>query len=200
LIKLSSRGWGENYSVKLTNSWNQAETTQTYTMTSSCSKVSINVSYWGKSSPSRDGIYSVAFSIKRWSTTVWSFSQGTSYWGDLSWADFVILSDVQAWEVITLTCNASWEYYGSYASWWAEYSLVGQSWGNIERNLIPTEIVEIWKQACPTTYGRLPNWKRYGEITWDTTTVQTWNISLGNAVGFITMEYNWYVLKIPYYN
>lgn len=32
------------------------------------------------------------------------------------------------------------------------------------------------------------------------TTATTWNISLWNAVGYITINFNWEVLKIPYYN
>lgn len=67
-------------------------------------------------------------------------------------------------------------------------------------NVLPREIKEIWKTTAGTLYGIHTDNIYYGGIILNTDTeATTGSITLGNAIGYIKVNYNGEIIKIPYY-
>ena len=67
--------------------------------------------------------------------------------------------------------------------------------------LLPTEVVNIWEVEYATLYGNHTDGKYYwGLVVGTDTSATTGSITLGNAVGYLKVNYNWNIVKIPYYN
>jgi hypothetical protein len=65
----------------------------------------------------------------------------------------------------------------------------------------PTDIKAIWELEITTIYGKTPdNNYKGGIILGKTTTATTGEITLGNAVGFLSINIDGTLYKIPYYN
>ena len=68
--------------------------------------------------------------------------------------------------------------------------------------LQPRTVEDLWELAMWTVYWRHPNdWVFYGGIMMDKDTVAlAWEITPWNFVWYIRVNFNWEVIKIPYYS
>lgn len=183
LCKASSGGTTLQQNAQ-SGSTHETTWTYSYTFTSSYSKAYINSSF-------SFGTYSSRWTrdIKlNWTTVI----SGT---GDYSYS-----FTPKAWDVISITIYVqSYNTGSSTTSYNWSYSI--QASNSVWRELIPTEIIEIWEQWKATSYWRLPDKTRY----WDffepiETTAITWNITLGNCVWFLPIVWpDWERYKIPIY-
>lgn len=66
---------------------------------------------------------------------------------------------------------------------------------------IPREIEELWDLWTWTLYWNHIDWSYHGWIiTWTTESATTWSVSLWNAVWYLEINYNWQIVKVPYYS
>lgn len=150
---------------------------------------------WYFYSPS--GYQSSPYRATVWWWTVISTNGGGwmhNWWLDLYWFIYA-----QAGENITITCspwNHSTECKNIKVVLYDGYGIPhGDTFP-----VFPREIVEIWWQATTTLFGRDVSWKFvWWIITWFSSSVTTWSITLWNAVGYLEINYNWTIVKVPYY-
>lgn len=64
----------------------------------------------------------------------------------------------------------------------------------------PNNVKTLWALATSTIYGKTQNNYIWGIALDKSTTATTGSIALGNAVGYITINFNGEIIKIPYYN
>lgn len=113
-----------------------------------------------------------------------------------------IAKNIKAWDKITVTLY-SWFNNNSY------YNKIKATSGSIEcpiallktgDTLHPRENKDIWALSGATLYGLHTDKNYYGGIMLEKSTeANTGDITLGNAVGFITVNFNGEIIKIPYY-
>lgn len=66
--------------------------------------------------------------------------------------------------------------------------------------IYPKELKALWELSAGTIYGNhTDNTYKWGIIIGKSTAANTGYVTLGNAVGFITVNYNGEIIKIPYY-
>ena len=67
--------------------------------------------------------------------------------------------------------------------------------------LDPLELKTLWELAKTFLYWIDPkdNIYKWGIILWNSSSATTGSITLWNAVGFLVVNYNWNLVKIPYY-
>lgn len=114
--------------------------------------------------------------------------------------DFSINKDLNKWDVVKVTVK----WYNS------AYKLgVRTLYSGIKYmdNLIvwvggtPKQIKAIWEFIVVHLYGNNDKGVyKGGIITGTTNSVTTGSITLWNAVGYLEVNYNWNIVKIPYYN
>ena len=144
LAKVSSKGGGAYQSINLTadNYGSHSPTASTtYTFTQAYSKVTIPTHYYVNGGGGQAS-HSVQVSIKRGNTTVWSKSETAPYLTAVDKREMVELTDIANGEVLTFSVTVGGRYgetsqnaYGGF-----EATINAQQAGDIERNLIPTEV------------------------------------------------------------
>lgn len=67
--------------------------------------------------------------------------------------------------------------------------------------IIPTIIKNLWESVSWIIFWLNSNWNfMWWFMYWLSGSATTWNITLWNAVWYITVNFNWQIVKIPYYN
>lgn len=103
---------------------------------------------------------------------------------------------------IANTIGNSWDIF-TYSRWnWTRSITVTKTPILHKKNvgLLPNLIKWIWELAVWTLYWmHKDNVFYWWIITWTTETVETGNITLWNAVGFLEINYNGQTVKVPYY-
>lgn len=141
----------------------------------------------------------ISFTISKNGTPLKSES-----WNDDSWTrgtswNYTITESLKAWDIISFSASIS-------NSWWDQTSSLSWTikiiWMNDVANprvLIPQEIKNIGQQTSATSYWRLQDGSWYWDYDWAvSTSATTWNITLWNAVWYLTITGNdWTRYKIP---
>lgn len=70
---------------------------------------------------------------------------------------------------------------------------------NYSCKIYPTEIKWIWEKTSGVIYGNYNDNYIGGIIRNTTKTATAGSITLGNCVGFLELNYNGKIVKIPYY-
>lgn len=114
-----------------------------------------------------------------------------------------LAKNIKAWDKITVNIY-SWFNNDNY------YNKIKATSGSITApitliksgiNIYPTNVKTIWVQTTGTIYGVYADKKYYGGIMLEKdTSATTWEITPGNFVGYITVNFNGEIVKIPYYN
>jgi len=113
-----------------------------------------------------------------------------------TWNYTSALFDVKSGDVITIT--TTW--------WWPGRAnnvnlTLYMSKNDAALELTPRELKSLWNLATWTLYWRHTNHTYYwGIMLSKETTATTGSITLWNAVGYIKVNLNWEIVKIPYYN
>lgn len=105
--------------------------------------------------------------------------------------------DVNKWDTIELRADwSSWNYTATHKN--SKLRMSPQSSWNILR---PIFLKEIWQIISCTLYWNHIDWKYYGWIMIEeTTTAYTGQISPWNFVWYIRVNFNWKMVRIPYYD
>lgn len=106
---------------------------------------------------------------------------------------------VPAWSSVGLYIRSNW----SFTAWIQDTNvdLVKYSSSINPINWKVSNLINIWDLWVINIYWKSDDWKYYWWIiTWTTDTVETGEITLWNAVGYLEVNYNWNIVKIPYYN
>lgn len=125
-------------------------------------------------------------------------------WSDPDWTNgisraFTLTDSLKAWDVIALSVSLNNTRGDRYSSFNWTMQIIWSNDVNNPRVLIPYELKSLGEQTTAISYGRLPDWTWYWDFN-DTlsTTATTWNISLWNAVWFLTItDKNWTRYKVP---
>lgn len=127
----------------------------------------------------------------------------TQLWDFLSWAQsksFDKHSSIfyPAWSLIEvkMTCNqANIILYAEQLKFKETYN---KSSNNTE--CTPKIIKQLWDFITCFTYWIDTDWVfKWWIINGESTTATAWNITLWNAVWFLEINYNWEIVKVPYY-
>lgn len=105
----------------------------------------------------------------------------------------------------TINNIEAWYYLSCYTNkWWTYTTTI--TWPNVISKdkwavwWYPTEISDIWNKIFITLYWN-NNWEYvWWIITWKSNSVLVWNITPWNFVWYIKVNFNWEIIKIPYYN
>lgn len=104
-----------------------------------------------------------------------------------SWTTITI--KIRAW-YSTKTITTKWIYIETIPEWYTLNQIA----------IYPKEIKNLWNLVIGTIYGNYNDNKYvWGIMLNKATTATTGSITLWNAVGFITVDYNGEIIKIPYY-
>lgn len=115
--------------------------------------------------------------------------------------DYTTPNAYPAWSVVKV-CIERDSGGGSSPNWKVTNLVLKRIW--MTANYIewePKEVQPLWALWVANIYWMRSDWTYYWWIiTWTSTEYTTGSISLWNAVWFIVMNYNWTVIKIPYYS
>ena len=131
------------------------------------------------------------FDIKKNWTTM------TTLYDQYSWAKWAYsyTFNANAWDVITIVFT--WETHN--ATYYS--SILSISPNSRGLKVMPKSVKEIWELGDNTLFWKHIDNKFYGWIMLGTVnSATTGNITLWNAVWFIEVNFNWELLKIPYYS
>lgn len=156
-------------------------------------------------------------------TTSWSFTFNYTTSGSTTWYLFVHVNWEQAFKqfvaedwggTATFTCFKGDKVVVSIGDKWSSGGTVYMYGTDVTQTKVylltpstalaikPQSVEELWELGVGTLYGRHPNdWVYYGGImTEKSTDATTGNIAPWNFVGYITVNLNGEIVKIPYYN
>jgi len=132
-------------------------------------------------------------------TNVWNFTKNIP---NSSWSytySYTRDAFAPAWSSVGLYIRSNW----SFTAWIqnTNVDLVKYSSSINPINWKVSKLLNIWDLWVINIYWKSDDWKYYWWIiTWTTDTVETGEITLWNAVGYLEVNYNWNIVKIPYYN
>jgi len=105
-----------------------------------------------------------------------------------------------SWTTITIKIRA-WYSTKSITTKWIYIETIPEWYTLNQIAIYPKEIKNLWNLVIGTIYGSYNDNKYiWGIMLNKATTATTGSVTLWNAVGFITVDYNGEILKIPYYN
>lgn len=166
-------------------SWQFSNETKTYVVQASWN-YTINYTLWANASNSNANV-----SIKvNWVEIAKTYNKTT----ELS---YYIRPYLKLWDILTITHNKSTSTTATATCKTWIYSWMPNT--GFFRILYPQKIDTIWNKTQAVIY-----WKLWDEYITDfdfnlVTSVQTWNITLWNAIWFIQLKYRWITYKIPVY-
>ncbi len=83
---------------------------------------------------------------------------------------------------------------------WYTWSYLSIQPSHLTPSWYPDEVKNIWETTEVIIYGTNKDWVYiWGVIVWETTDIKTGSITLWNAVWFLEINYNWEIVKVPYY-
>jgi len=84
---------------------------------------------------------------------------------------------------------------------WYTWSYLSIQPSHLTPSWYPDEVKNIWETTEVIIYGTNKDWVYiWGVIVWETNDIKTWSITLWNAVWFLEINYNWEIVKVPYYS